>query len=212
MAPSAARAQASLDDVLDDFLKTQTRGLPGTVSTSVGHIDARVRQAPCVAYEAFLPKGSALWGRTTVGVRCLAPGTWTAYVQVQVKVSGNYVVSARALPAGTVLGPADVALQHGDLSALPISVATDPALAVGKTLKSGLGAGQPLRGDLLTAPWAVQQGQSVKTIAHGPGFSVSSEGKALGNAAAGQVVQVRTGNGQTVSGIARPGGIVEITN
>jgi flagella basal body P-ring formation protein FlgA len=52
----------------------------------------------------------------------------------------------------------------------------------------------------------------VRITAKGPGFSVSSEGKALNNATEGQVVQVRTSSGQTVSGIARPSGIVEITN
>jgi len=67
-----------------------------------------------------------------------------------------------------------------------------------------------MRSDQLVAAWAVQHGQSVKTVTHGAGFSVSSEGKALGNAADGQVVQVRTPSGQTVSGIARSGGIVEI--
>jgi flagella basal body P-ring formation protein FlgA len=56
----------------------------------------------------------------------------------------------------------------------------------------------------------VQQGQNVKTVSNGPGFSVSSEGKALSNAVAGQLVQVRTNSGETVSGIARPGGIVEV--
>ena len=64
----------------------------------------------------------------------------------------------------------------------------------------------------MIAPWAVQQGQNVKTISSGAGFSVSSDGKALNNAAEGQVVQVRTNTGQTVSGIARPGGIVEISH
>ena len=54
--------------------------------------------------------------------------------------------------------------------------------------------------------------EDVKTISSGAGFSVSSDGKALNNAAEGQVVQVRTNTGQTVSGIARPGGIVEISH
>ena len=75
-----------------------------------------------------------------------------------------------------------------------------------------LAAAQPLRADQLIAPWAVQQGQNVKTVSSGAGFSVSSDGKALNNAAEGQVVQVRTNTGQTVSGIACPGGIVEISH
>lgn len=206
------KAQTALDAALDEFLLSETRGLPGQVSTRIGQIDPRIRQAPCAAYEPFLPKGSTLWGRTTIGLRCLAPTTWTAYLQVNVKVVADYLVAARALPPGSTLDPADIAVRNGDLTTLPASVLTDPAQAIGKTMKSGLGAGQPLRGDFLAAPWVVQQGQIVKTLTRGPGFTVSSEGKALNNAAAGQVVQVRTSGGQTISGIARPGGVVEIAN
>nr|WP_291983235.1 flagellar basal body P-ring formation chaperone FlgA [Candidatus Accumulibacter sp. ACC005] len=64
---------------------------------------------------------------------------------------------------------------------------------------------------MLTAPWAVQQGQSVKLQSTGAGFSVSNEGKALNNASDGQIAQVRTASGQVVSGVARPGGVVEVT-
>ena len=86
----------------------------------------------------------------------------------------------------------------------------DADQAVGRTVRFGIAAGQPLRSDQLIAPWAVQQGQTVKTVSRGGGFNVSSEGRALNNAQEGQVVQVRTPSGQTVSGIARAGGIVEI--
>jgi flagella basal body P-ring formation protein FlgA len=116
------------------------------------------------------------------------------------------------MPAGYLIGEADIVVRSGDLSTLPTNVLTDQAQAIGKTVKNGFSAGQPLRSDLLVAQWAVQQGQTVKTEANGPGFTVSSEGKALNNAVAGQVVQVRTNSGQIVSGIARPGGVVDVTH
>jgi flagellar basal body P-ring formation protein FlgA len=209
--PCAAYAQSTLHATLDDYLRTQTQGLPGKVSYRIGELDRRTQLAPCAAFEPFLPTGSRLWGKATVGVRCLGPANWTVYVPVQVNVLGDYLISARTMPAGHVIGSADVVVRSGDLATLPANVITDQAQAIGKTVKNGFGAGQPLRSDLLLTPWAVQQGQNVKTVSSGPGFSVSSEGKALNNAAAGQVVQVRTNGGQTVSGIARPGGVVEVT-
>jgi flagella basal body P-ring formation protein FlgA len=57
----------------------------------------------------------------------------------------------------------------------------------------------------------VQQGQSVRLVSNGNGFSVSSEARAIGNAAEGQVVQVRTPAGAVVSGTARAGGLVEVS-
>ena len=46
--------------------------------------------------------------------------------------------------------------------------------------------------------------------AHLHPFRVSAEGKALANAAVGQLAQVRTNAGQTVSGIAKADGTVEV--
>lgn len=210
--PLLAHAQTPLYNALNDYLRIQTQDLPGQVTYSIGQLDARTQLSECTAFEPFLPAGSKLWGNSTVGVRCLGPSNWTIYVPVKVNVSGKYLISARTMPAGYVISAADIVVRSGDLSTLPANIITDQAQAIGKTVKNGFAAGQPLRNDLLIAPWAVQQGQSVKTVSNGPGFSVSSEGKALNNALAGQVVQVRVASGQTVSGIARAGGIVEVSN
>jgi len=206
-----SKDQDGLKSALEHYLSTQTQGLPGKVSYSIGQLDPATQLSPCSAFEPFLPTGSRLWGKSTLGVRCLGPSTWTIYIPVQVSITGDYLVSSRSLPAGQVLGPTDVAPRSGDLGTLATSTLTEAAQALGKTLKHGIAAGQPLRADQLVAPWAVQQGQSVKLTSKGSGFSVSNEGKALNNAVDGQVTQVRTSSGQVVSGIARAGGIVDIS-
>ena len=212
LTPLFAYAQTSLYSTLEDYLRTQTQGLPGKISFSIGQLDVRTQLSPCHAFEPFLPPGSRLWGKTTVGVRCLGPSNWTIYVQIQVSINGTYLVAARTLPSGSVLGVTDILARNGDLGTLPSNILTDQSQALGKTAKNGFSTGQVLRSDQLIAPWAVQQGQNVRTISNGPGFSVSSDGKALNNAAEGQIVQVRTASGQTVSGVARPGGIVEVSH
>jgi hypothetical protein len=93
--------------------------------------------------------------RAMVGVRCLAPKAWTVYVPVQVRIAGNYLVTARQLTPGQVVTSADLRAQSGDLGALPASVVTDPAQAIGKTVRNGHRcAGQPLRSDLLSCAMA----------------------------------------------------------
>lgn len=203
--------QTSLSAALDEFLRIQTQGLPGKVSYGVGQLDQHAQNTPCSAFEPFLPPGGRLWGRAMVGVRCLAPKVWTVYVPVQVRITGNYLVTARQLTPGQVVTSADLRTQSGDLGVLPANVVTDPAQAIGKTVRNGLAVGQPLRSDLLTAPWLVQQGQSVKLLSTGAGFTVSNEGKALNNATEGQIAQVRTASGQVVSGVARSPGVVEVS-
>jgi flagella basal body P-ring formation protein FlgA len=209
----AAAAQAPADPLrraVEDYLRAQTRGFPGKVSFSIAPLDARARLAPCDVFEPFQPTGAAPWGRTTVGVRCLGPASWTAYVQVRIRVLAAYLVAARPMAAGHVIGQGDFITREGDLGALPAAILMDGAQALGRTIRIGIAAGQPLRADQMTAPWAVRRGQTVKTVSRGEGFSASSEGRALNNAQEGDIVQVRTQSGQTVSGVARPGGIVEM--
>ena len=208
---NAQKEQTPLYRALDDFLRLQTQSLPGKVSYRITPLDSRTQLAECQAFEPFFPQGSAPWGKTTIGVRCLGPASWTVYVQAQVSVQAKYLVAARPLAAGQTVSSSDFVVRTGDLGTLPPTVLVDAEQATGKTVKIGISPGQPLRSDQLVTPWTIQLGQNVKTVTRGTGFSVSSEGKALNNALEGQVVQVRTASGQTVSGIARAGGVVEIS-
>jgi flagella basal body P-ring formation protein FlgA len=212
LAPHAlSQTHEPVSAAVDHYLRTQIQGLPGQVTYSIGKLDPKTQLKPCDAFEPFLPTGNRLWGKATVGVRCLSPAPWTIYLPVQVNISGTYLITARPIPGGQPIGADDMMTRSGDLTSLPANVLTDETQALGKMAKNRIAAGQPLRSDFLTAPWAVQQGQSVRLVTKGSGFSVSSEGKALNNAVDGQVAQVRTNSGQTISGIARAGGVLEVS-
>lgn len=204
------QAPSTIQTAVENYVRVQTAGLPGTVTYTIGGIDPRIVLPACAVPEVFLPPGARLWGLTSVGVRCAGATPWSIYVTAQIKVVGNFVVTARPLAQGQALAATDVALQSGDLTQLPAGILTDPQLAMGKTLSAALAAGQPLRQELLRAPLVVQQGQTVKLQSSGHGFRVTTDGRSLTNAADGQIAQVRTAAGQTISGIARSGGVVEI--
>jgi flagella basal body P-ring formation protein FlgA len=211
--PWAAAQTSGTENVrkqLHQFAAQQLAGQPGKVGIEVGAIDPQLQLEPCARVEGFVPSGGRLWGKTTVGARCAQGANWVIYVPITVTVEAPVVVAARPLANGRVLAAEDVSLQTLDLTQLPAGVLTDTAAAVGQTLTVGLLPGYPVRQDMLRAPLVIRQGQSVRLVAQGSGFGVSAEGKALGNAAAGQTVQVRTANGQTVSGVARPDGSVEV--
>ncbi|MCC6535476.1 MAG: flagellar basal body P-ring formation protein FlgA [Burkholderiales bacterium] len=214
-APATAASEArqdlgQLERLVASYVRKETAGLPGSVGVSVTALDPRLSLTPCAAPEAFMPPGGRLWGTSAVGVRCLAPAAWTIYASVQVEVNAQYVVTARPMAQGERVNVQDLAVMRGDLARLPAGVVIDPLHAAGKQLALGLGAGQPVRADMLKSPQVIVQGQGVKLVSQGPGFRVSAEGRALGNAAEGQNVQVRGPSGQTISGIARAGGIVEV--
>jgi len=197
---------------IEEFLRVQIKGLPGQASFSIGSLEALNNLAPCPAIDVALPAGARAWGRTSVVVRCQAENVWSIYVPVQVRVIGEYLLTARALSQGQVVVEADLARTHGDLADLPAGVLTDAIQALGKVVAQSVTSGRPLRADMLRQVLVVLAGQSVKLTSSGPGFQVSgAEGRALANAAAGQVVQVRLASGRIISGIARTGGAVEVS-
>ncbi len=197
----ASQDPGALKTHAEKFLRTQTAGVPGKVSIEVQ--PARAALPACSALDAFLPVGTRPVGRISVGVRCLAPGSWTVYLQARVRAIAPYAATARALSAQHALGPDDIVLREGDLGTLPADIVTDPAAILGHRAVSGLAAGAPLRTATLRPPLAVQQGQVTRLVLQGPGFAVRSEGQALANAGIGERVRIKTRSGQVVSGIAQ---------
>jgi flagella basal body P-ring formation protein FlgA len=195
---------------ITEFLETQTIGYPGKVNVRVGAIDANMRLAQCPDVQIFLPTGSRAWGKTSVGVRCSAPNTWTIYVQATVSVVAQYLVAAAPLAQGQVVTSQDLLFESGDLTQLPAGVFTDQAQAIGRTVNISMNAGTVLRQEMLKISPVVQQGQTVKLTSSGNGFSVAAEGQAMSKANEGQVVQVKVVSGQIVTGIARSGGQIEV--
>lgn len=208
--PASRQDLGTLKQTAEQFLRTQAKGLPGEVRVTVGAIDPRLKLPACTVPEAFLPPASKAWGKTTVGVRCTTPSSWTIYVSAQVQVHGEYIAAATPLAQGQTISQADLAKVKGDLTALPAGVITDASQALGRSAATNITLGSPLRQDALRTQQAIQQGQAVRVVVNGAGFSVSSEARALNNANEGQLTQVRTPAGQVVSGIAKLGGIVEL--
>ena len=201
---------AALRKLAEGFLQTQSAGLPGKVTVKVGAVDPRLSLAACPAPEAFQQPGARPWGKTTVGLRCTAP-VWTMFLQAQVSVVADYVTAAVPLAQGQAIDASQLATMQGDIAAMPSGIITDMAQAIGRTPTVSLPAGTPLRLDSLKSKPVVQQNQAVRIVSRGENFSVSGEGKAIGNAGEGQVVQVRTPRGAIISGTARSGGIVEVS-
>ena len=196
---------------VEQFFRAQTIGISGEKIVNVGKIDSRLNLARCMQLEPFLPSGSRAWGKTSVGVRCTSPKQWTIYIQVEVNVVADYIVTASQISQGQQIQASNLTKLRGDLSYLPADVVTDETQAIGKTANISLRSGVALRMDSIRNQLAIQQGQAVRLISTGSNFQVATEGRALTNAGEGQTVQVRTLSGQVISGTAKSSGIVEVT-
>lgn len=200
----------SLRKTVVEFAHSQATRLPGEVEIEVGPLDERLQLSACQGLQTYLPAGTRLWGRSSVGVRCQKPESWSIIVPITVKVMGEALYTARPLARGEALTDQDVTAQRTDLTQLPAGVLTDRSQAVGRIPNVSVAAGLPLRAEMLRGAYVVTQGQNVRIVFAGEGFKVSSEGRALGNAALGETVQVRSASGKVVKGQASAAGVVEV--
>jgi flagella basal body P-ring formation protein FlgA len=212
LAPAAATSADAepIRRAIDDFLQRQAAGLPCPASHEIGRLATDALPSGCRRVKVGFPTGAKPWGRTHVQAACADGASWSLYVPVLIRVSADYVASARPLRAGQAISAADVELRRGDLAELPHNVLTELAAAIGQVPTAALPAERPLRADLLKKPLLVRQGQAVRVVSAGAGFQVAGEGKAMGNAVAGQVVQVRMPSGAVVSGVAQGDGSIRV--
>jgi flagella basal body P-ring formation protein FlgA len=209
-ATAAQQQPAPVEAAARLLVEALTQELPGEVTIEIDPLDPANRLAPCPAPIAFLPGNTRAWGRFNIGVRCETPVMWTVWLKARVQVVAPYLVAARPLVAGQSIGSADVVRREGDLTRFADDILTDPAQAIGRSVRHALAQDKPLQARMLRSPTAVQQGKDVTVINRGAGFQVSSVGRALNSAATGEIVRVRLDGGQIVSGIAQANGTIEI--
>lgn len=210
-APAAAATPADIGARLRLLVEQQPLPFDGEVEIVVGEPDPRLNLAACAEYEPFVPTGARLWGRASLGVRCVAGATWTAYVPVQIKVYGPALVAARPVARGQPLSADDFRVERVEWTQwAPGVLAVAPDQADGRVATRGIQPGEALRRDMLRTLPVFQAGEPIKVVYAGPGFLVNTEGKALTLGNEGQAAQAALGSGKVVTGTARHGKVLEV--
>lgn len=173
------------------------------VDVRVGALDPRLNLAACRRAEPYLLPGVRLWGRASIGVRCVDGAAWATTLPVQVDVFGPALVPRRPLAAGSVPDPQDFDRVERELTREPAPLVGDPSALSGRVLARAVPAGQPLRADALKVPITVSPGDPVRIRITGDGFSILADAVAIGAAGEGQVLRARTEQGRVVAGPLR---------
>jgi flagellar basal body P-ring formation protein FlgA len=182
---------------------------PGvSAETEVGEIDTRLRLAACADLRFILPANAPLWGRGSLGVRCETPSPWSFYLSFRNRLTGPALVATRPLVAREAPTGADVELRQIEYAQTPDLYPS--VLPKDARLNRPVAAAQPILIGMLSLPNVITAGRPVRLQVQTPSFSVSQEGVALGNAAPGERVRVRTPGGRIVHGIAREDGSVAV--
>ena len=168
------------------------------------------RLAPCSRAEPFLVPGTRLWGRTRIGLRCIEGARWISYVPVEVSAFGNALILVRPVSAGEAVAREDFQVQEIELTSVSPGLLTDTAAIENHVAARYLSVGTALRPEHLRVRPVILQGDLVRVVYLGPGFTVEGEGTATAAAVEGQSVRVQIDSGRVISGTAREGHRVEI--
>ncbi len=220
-------ARALLDETLAPLLAARGANAVVTMTPS----DARRTPPPCAQFNAYLPPGARLIGRTLVGVRCADGSNWQAFVPAEIHVDAPSWVAARALHAGEALAATDLVtsttpMTQADLDAALMSsrggnagAARGMASIDGRTppplnrvVLRPVAMGRALSAGDVRDEGRINAGETVRVIYNGDGFSVTSEGRAVGPADPGATIQIRLASGTVVNGLLRSDHLVELSH
>jgi len=172
---------------------------PGRVEIEVATLDPRLQVPVCrEPLQASLNQLNPNGGRVTVRLECHDDSPWTRYVAASVRIFQNVVVSSRALPRGSIVGPGDLTLKEHDISTLRGQVIKDPAVAVGQAVRRAMSADTVLNIDLLEAPILVNRGDTVVLIAERGSIAIRGTGTALQAGEAGRQISVRNSSSERI--------------
>lgn len=197
---TASVVRQVVEDELRRRLGTDAAGLvlravelPGALRVPAGAWDAHL----------VLPPGAALLGRTRAQLEVTVDGVpaRTAWIALDVGRLADVVVLTRPVAAGEVVTADAVALDRQDLSALPRDVVLDPALVVGRPVRTALVAYTALRSTHVGAAVTVKRGDTVQLVAERGALRITALGEARQDAAEGeQVAVVNRASGKLVTG------------
>lgn len=118
------------------------------------------------------------------------------------------VLAARTIRAQTIIGPGDVVVKSVEVP----GAATTPDAVIGKEARVSLYAGRPIRRSDIGQPALVDRNQIVPLVFERNGLRITTEGRSLGRAGAGEPVRVMNlSSRNTVSGRVLPDGRIMVS-
>ncbi|MEO5796074.1 MAG: flagellar basal body P-ring formation chaperone FlgA [Rhodoferax sp.] len=205
-----ARAQADMQTSSQRWLEAAVVQAPPVqgqglrMEVSVGALDPRLQLAPCSKVEPYMPTGTRLWGKSRLGLRCLAGATrWNVFMPVTVKAMGRAWVAKTNVMAGTVLTANDAMEAEVDWAEDASPVVANAEQWIGQVAARSWVAGQTVRQAMVKPAQVFQAGTQIRVLAQGVGFQVLSDGQAITSGVVGQPAKVRLDSGRVMSGVVQ---------
>jgi flagella basal body P-ring formation protein FlgA len=168
-------------------------------------------QNACSDWWVELPLKIRMMGLLRVQIGCASRAQWSRALMVNVTVKGAVLVSTHNLSPGQALQDNDWKVIQTELSKLPADIIEDENQLKNKEIVRFIRAGAPLSLNDLRSTSVIKNGDLVKLSFVGQGFTLSTNGQAMSNAAVGDTVKVRTAEGKVIQGVVLSKEEVEVT-
>ena len=208
----AADAQWQSIDGIKAAAVTATRASINKPDASIEApaVDERLRLPACTRPLDARLEREVRNGQGTVAVACTGTEPWKLFVPVRVVEQVSVVVARHGLTAGAVLSADDVEVRTQASTSLPLDYLSDPAQAIGLTVRRAVPAGTLLAGAALEAPEVIERGALVTLVSGSGPVHVKSEGVALEGARLKGRIRVKTPSGRIVEGVVEASGEVRV--
>jgi flagella basal body P-ring formation protein FlgA len=179
-------------------------------SIEAAAIDERLRLVACTGPLDAQVEREVRNGQGTVAIACAGTAPWRLFVRVRVVVQVSVVVARHPLAAGAVVAAGDLETHTQASTSLPLDYLSDPAQAIGLTVRRIVPAGTLLAGAALESPELIERGALVTLVAGSGSVRVKSEGVALEGARLKGRIRVKTPSGRIVEGVVEASGEVKV--
>lgn len=177
------------------ILATVEQPAGGELSVNAANIDSRIKATNCpTPLETSASTTSSARSNINVLVECPAD-EWKVYVPVRISVSVPMIVSTRQLGRGEIISASDITTSMIELQRFRKDGFTDDSQVVGAKLKRSVRLGDVVeRNDVCV----VCRNENVTIKAVKAGMTITTQGTALQDGAAGDQVRVKNDKSQRI--------------
>jgi len=211
--PITYQSLTELQSLVEQFVRDTVAVKVGELQAKAEPLDSRLHLAACISKpEIFLPSGANINARTTVGVRCNAPGKqWTLYIGVNIETETPVLVLNHAVARDALLGATDVSVDVRHVPGLSSAYLTDVKQLAGYSTRQNISAGIVLTPAMLQPSILIRRGQQVTVMAAAGGIVVKAEAVALADGTANSRIRVRNINtAKEVEGVVDSSSVVHV--
>lgn len=183
LAAGSSAAQDGSFQTVDSIRQAAEQALASPDAEVQASLDPALRMPPC----AYPLQAQAI---SAVNVEVQCPQGWRLFVPVRVQRVQSVLVLTQAVAPGQAIPASALAVERRDAGRMAGVPLTELAQAEGQTLRRGGRVGQVITQADLVAAMVLKRGEPVTLVAGNAGFEVRMAGRALADAAQGQVVRV----------------------